>query len=89
MFFFLEFTRGKSESLYGTSGAAPGGEDVFSGGVDFGVGKFVDIEVGRMLGVRGVSVVAGGNDRVEELPEELVALVVTGNHSHGFDHGVT
>ena len=37
------FTWGEFESLDRASRAAPGGEDVFSGGVNFGVAEFANV----------------------------------------------
>ena len=76
------------ESANGASGSASGSEGVVSGRVDFGVAQFGDVEVGHVFCVGGVAIVTRRNDRVENLLEELEALLVAGDQPTRLDHRV-
>ena len=80
---------GKAESLDGSTSSASRGQDVLASWVDLGVRELVDVQVSGVLGIGGVAIVAGRDDWVEKLLEELVRLLVTSDNTASFDHGVT
>jgi len=80
---------GESESSEGSSGSASGGEDVLAGGVNLSVGKFLDVHVGGVYGIGGVTSVSGRDDGIHDVLEESPGLFISGNESAGLDHGVT
>ena len=45
----------ESESTDGTSSSASGSQNVLSGWINFGIGKFVNIQISWMFSVSGIS----------------------------------
>lgn len=79
---------GKTGSTDGSASTASGGQNVFSSGVNGGLGKVIGVHVSGVLGVGAESVVTVGNDGVKKLSEKLVGFFVTSNESDSFDHRV-
>lgn len=51
--------------------------------------QVLKVEIGLVLGSCLVSTMAVGNDRVEEILENFVGLLITSNAADGHDEGVT
>mmetsp|Transcript_33739 Transcript_33739/g.81699 ORF Transcript_33739/g.81699 Transcript_33739/m.81699 type:complete len:283 (+) Transcript_33739:842-1690(+) len=80
--------RRQPESAHRPPGPAPRGQSVLALGIDLGVQQVVRVHIRGVLGIRRVSTVPSGYNRVEELLEGLIGILITSHQPHSLNHGV-
>jgi len=78
---------GKADSLDGTAGTDAGRKNVLV--VEKSTLEVLGVQVGLVLGVLAVAVVAGVDDGVKKVSENFVGLFITGDASDGHDEGMS
>ena len=73
----------------GASSSASRGQNVLASWVDWGDRQLANVQIGRVTGCGAETVVAVGDDGVEEVLEKGVGLLVTGNGANSFDVWMT
>jgi len=77
----------EGNALDGAAGTDAGRENVLL--VEDATLEVIGVQVGLVLGVLAVSVVAAINDGVEKVGENLIGLLITGDASDGHDEGMS
>jgi len=77
----------KGDTLDGAAGTHAGREDVLL--VEDTSLEVVGVQVGLVLGILAVSAVAGIDDGVKKISENLVGLLITGDAADGHDEGMS
>jgi hypothetical protein len=75
----------KFEALNRTTSADTSSEHVFALRIDISIGELGKVHIGRLLGIRSIATMTSTDDRIKELLEDLVRLLITSGQTNRLD----